>query len=95
MDPAVATVNSIQLAYSRESGDARAYPLRDASVRSPLLKADMDREYRIVCESYVGSIARQRAPAIIERATKWNPDLLICDEMDFGGIVANEHLSLP
>jgi hypothetical protein len=25
MDPVVATVNSIQLAYSRESGDARAY----------------------------------------------------------------------
>jgi UDP:flavonoid glycosyltransferase YjiC (YdhE family) len=76
-----------------DTGGATTF--RDPSVRSPLLKPDMEREYRVVRESYAGRIARQRAPAIIERATKWHPDLLVCDEMDFGGMVAAECLSLP
>lgn len=65
------------------------------SERLPLLNLDMDREYRAVRDGYAGRLARARAAAIIERATEWKPDLLVCDEMDFGCVVAAERLSIP
>lgn len=65
------------------------------AVRSPLLELDMEREYRTVRDGYAGRIARQRAPALLDLAARWKPDLLVCDEMDFGGMIAAERLSIP
>lgn len=75
--------------------DTGGQTIRDALVRTPLLELDMEREYRAVREGYAGRVARQRAPAILERAQLWKPDLLVCDEMDFGCPVAAECLSVP
>jgi UDP:flavonoid glycosyltransferase YjiC (YdhE family) len=77
---------------SFETGGATFH---DDSKRLPLLNLDMDREYRVVRDTYAGRLARARAAAIIERAIEWKPDLLVCDEMDFGCIVAAERLSIP
>ena len=67
---------------------------RDDRARSPLLKLDMEREYRAVREGYAGRIARRRAPAILDLCARWKPDLLVCDEMDFGAMVAAEHVGV-
>lgn len=67
----------------------------DEAARSPLLKLDMEREYRAVRVSYAGRIARQRAAAIIDLAARWKPDLMVCDEMDFGSMLAAERLGIP
>ena len=75
--------------------DTGGQTTRDEAVRGPLLKLDMEREYRAVRDGYAGRIARQRASAILELARLWKPDLIVCDEMDFGGPVAAECLSIP
>jgi MGT family glycosyltransferase len=75
--------------------DTGGATFRDDSERLPLLNLDMDREYRAVRDRYAGSLARARAAAIIERSTEWKPDLVVCDEMDFGCVVAAERLSIP
>jgi UDP:flavonoid glycosyltransferase YjiC (YdhE family) len=78
-----------------EAFDTGGPTIRDAAVRGPLLRLDMEREYRVVRDAYAGRIARERASAIFELARSWKPDLLVCDEMDFGCPVAAERLSLP
>jgi UDP:flavonoid glycosyltransferase YjiC (YdhE family) len=67
----------------------------DDEVRRPLLELDMEREYRAVREGYAGRIARPRAEALIKLSTEWRPDLIVCDEMDFGAMVAAERLGVP
>lgn len=68
---------------------------RDEALRGPLLAPDIAREERTVRDGYAGRIARQRAAALLELARSWRPDLLVHDEMDFGGPVAAERLALP
>jgi hypothetical protein len=62
--------------------------------RKQLLALDLEREARAVRESYAGRIAWQRAAAVVALAEEGQPDLLVCDEMDFGAVVAAERLGL-
>ena len=75
--------------------DAGGATTRDEAIRAPLLRLDMEREYRAVRDGYAGRVARQRAAAVLELARKWQPDLLVHDEMDFGVAVIAERLALP
>jgi UDP:flavonoid glycosyltransferase YjiC (YdhE family) len=75
--------------------DTGGRTFRDEALRRPLLKLDMEREYRSVSQGYAGDIAGQRVPAIMDRILLWRPELLVCDEMDFGCMVAAERLSVP
>jgi UDP:flavonoid glycosyltransferase YjiC (YdhE family) len=75
--------------------DTGGVTFRDDSIRAPLLALDMEREYRAVSNSYAGRIARTRAAAIIALCAEWKPDLLVCDEMDFGSMIAAECLRIP
>jgi UDP:flavonoid glycosyltransferase YjiC (YdhE family) len=63
--------------------------------RQPLVELDAQREARVVREVFAGSIARERADAVLAVCTDWGPDILVCDEMDFGGVVVAERLGLP
>jgi UDP:flavonoid glycosyltransferase YjiC (YdhE family) len=63
--------------------------------RTPLLELDMEREIRAVRESYAGRIARERAAAVLELCETWRPDVLVCDETDFGALVAAERAEIP
>jgi UDP:flavonoid glycosyltransferase YjiC (YdhE family) len=63
--------------------------------RLPLLKLDLEREDRDLREGFVRRLARTRAAAILELCAAWRPDLLVCDEIDFGAMVAAERLGLP
>lgn len=78
-----------------EAFDAGGSTVRDAATRAPLLKLDLEREYRAVRDGYAGRIARQRAATLLELAQSWKPDLMVCDEMDFGCLIAAERLSIP
>ena len=78
-----------------EAFDTDGNTFNDDALRSPLLKLDWAREYQAVREGYARRIARPRARAILAHAAQWKPGLLVCDEMDFGCMVAAERLGIP
>lgn len=63
--------------------------------RLPLLPVDLEREQRALREGFARRLARQRADALLATCEEWRPDLLVCDETDFGAMVAAERLGLP
>lgn len=69
--------------------------LLSSGERGPLLAVDMGRERRAVRERYAGRTARDRAPKVRRLCEEWGPDILICDEMDFGALVAAEATGIP
>ena len=69
--------------------------LSGTSERLPLLKLDLEREDRALREGFATRLARVRANAILALCAVWRPDLLVCDEVDFGTMVAAERLGLP
>jgi UDP:flavonoid glycosyltransferase YjiC (YdhE family) len=60
-----------------------------------LLELDAEREDRALSEGYAGRIARERADALLALCAEWRPDVLVCDEIDFGCMVIAERLGLP
>ncbi|MBW8724644.1 MAG: glycosyltransferase family 1 protein [Inquilinus limosus] len=69
--------------------------LRSAPTRTPLLAFDAAQEDRAVRDGFAGRVARDRAAALLDLCGRWRPDLLVCDELDFGAMVAAERLGLP
>lgn len=63
--------------------------------RLPLLALDLDREDQDLRDGFVRRLARGRAEALLALCATWQPDLLVCDEIDFGAMVAAERLGLP
>src|SRR5262245_31826108 len=63
--------------------------------RLPLLKLDLEREDRDLREGFARRLARQHATAILELCAAWQPNLIVCDEIDFGALVAAERLGIP
>ncbi|WP_238014513.1 glycosyltransferase [Dactylosporangium sp. AC04546] len=63
--------------------------------RSALLRADPAREDRDFRDGFAGRIATDRAPAVRELAREWRPDVIVCDETDFGSMIAAETLGIP
>jgi UDP:flavonoid glycosyltransferase YjiC (YdhE family) len=75
--------------------DAGGATVGSTPERYPLLRLDMEREDRALREGYAGRIARERAAKLLALCAAWQPDLLVCDEIDFGCMVAAERLGLP
>ena len=63
--------------------------------RAPLLRVDAAREERDVRERFIRGAARTRVPLMIDICERWQPDALVCDEMDFASHIAAELLGLP
>ncbi len=63
--------------------------------RLPLEPADLERDMRAVGDGFGRRIARERAADILPLCASWRPDLLVCEEMDFGSMVVAERLALP
>ncbi|HEY1015360.1 MAG TPA: glycosyltransferase [Herpetosiphonaceae bacterium] len=63
--------------------------------RQPLLALDSDREDQAVRESFARRRAPLRADGLLPLCAAWRPDLLVCEELDFGGMAAAELLGLP
>jgi len=66
-----------------------------APERTPLLPVDLDKEARDLRVGFGLHLAREHAPAVGELCEKWAPDVLVCDEVDFGSLIAAERLGLP
>jgi UDP:flavonoid glycosyltransferase YjiC (YdhE family) len=63
--------------------------------RRPLRPIDPAAEDRVLVEGFAGVVARDRAPALVERIDRWRPDVVLCDEVDFGAMVAAECAGVP
>jgi UDP:flavonoid glycosyltransferase YjiC (YdhE family) len=66
-----------------------------APVRRPLVAFDLEREMRAVGPGFGRRVARARAQDLLACCAAWRPDLLVCEELDFGAMVVAERLSLP
>jgi UDP:flavonoid glycosyltransferase YjiC (YdhE family) len=67
----------------------------DPAGRSPLLPLDAQREDRDLREGFARRIARDRAERMLALCADWRPNLVVCDEVDFGSVIAAERLGLP
>jgi UDP:flavonoid glycosyltransferase YjiC (YdhE family) len=66
-----------------------------ANERTPLLELDAAREARTIRDGYAGTIARERARSVHRLCEAWDPDVIVCDEVDFGALIAAEVLGIP
>ena len=62
--------------------------------RRPMLTPDRAREQRVIRTSFAGPIARERAGDLVSIIDAWRPDVVVCDEVDFGAMVAAERAGL-
>jgi len=63
--------------------------------RLPLAEVDLDQDMRDVGSGFGHRVARGRAADILPLCAEWRPDLLVCEEFDFGAMVIAERLGLP
>lgn len=70
-------------------------PPTEPSGRGPLLPLDPVREERDLRERFVREGARRRAVGMLDRIAEWRPDVVICDEVDFGSVIAAERVGIP
>ncbi|HEY0700829.1 MAG TPA: glycosyltransferase, partial [Micromonospora sp.] len=63
--------------------------------RRPLRERDPAREERDLREIFAGTVARARVPLVRRLCAEWKPDVLVCDEVDFGAMIGAESLGLP
>ena len=66
-----------------------------AMERTPLRPLDVEREAREFRDHFVRRRAQERAPHTVALCGAWQPDLLVCEETDFGSMVAAERVGLP
>jgi UDP:flavonoid glycosyltransferase YjiC (YdhE family) len=64
------------------------------TAKTPLLPLDPAREEQALRRSYAGWIAGGRANDLVALCADRRPDLLVCDEFDFGAMIAAERLGL-
>ena len=63
--------------------------------RIPLQELDPEREARDFRDGFADRLAHQRAPLLAALCDDWRPDVVVCDETDFGAMVAAEKAGLP
>ena len=72
-----------------------AEPPRKPPQRIPLQELDPEREARDFRDGFADRLAHQRAPLVAALCEEWRPDVVVCDETDFGAMVAAESMSVP
>ncbi|MEN3308261.1 MAG: hypothetical protein V7603_4463 [Micromonosporaceae bacterium] len=87
MVPAIEAAGFTAFATGTDTGGAPRH--------TPLRRPDAEEEQRDFRDGFAGRLARERAAAVLELAARWPPDVLVCDETDFGTVVAAERLGLP
>ncbi|RKT54736.1 glycosyltransferase [Saccharothrix australiensis] len=63
--------------------------------RRPLLVPDRQREDDDLREIFVRQGVTRRLPDYLDLFGRWRPDVVVCEETDFGGVLAAEVLGLP
>ncbi len=72
--------------YGNSSSSART-----VSTTGTLVRPDLDHEFEVIGTYFAGRLAIRQAERVREIIDVWHPDLLVCDEMDFGAMIAAEH----
>jgi UDP:flavonoid glycosyltransferase YjiC (YdhE family) len=62
---------------------------------APLLEVSAEREDGVLRDAFAGRVARRRAASVVALCDEWSPDVIVCDEVDFGAMVAAERAGLP
>jgi UDP:flavonoid glycosyltransferase YjiC (YdhE family) len=62
--------------------------------RIPMRELDPEREQREFREGFAGRLARERAEEVRALCAEWRPDVVVCDETDFGAMLVAERLGL-
>jgi UDP:flavonoid glycosyltransferase YjiC (YdhE family) len=83
--------------------DARGFTMLGKSVIAsdapqsiaPLVELEIERQYGVLRDHFAGRWARFQATRVVELSAEWQPDLIVCDEVDFGSMIAAERLGLP
>jgi UDP:flavonoid glycosyltransferase YjiC (YdhE family) len=70
-------------------------PRAKPRARVPLQEVDIERERRDFRDGFADRIARSKADVLPAVITKWRPDVIVCDETDFGSMIVAERLRLP
>ena len=82
-----------------EASGFRSFPIGPAShavaERVALRPLDREREARDLRERFVRVAARARVPLVTSLCEHWRPEVLVCDETDFGAMIAAEKLGIP
>jgi UDP:flavonoid glycosyltransferase YjiC (YdhE family) len=63
--------------------------------RQPLVAPDQEREDRVFRDYFAGSLACDRAVRVLALSAQWQPDIIVCDETDFGSMIAAERTGIP
>ncbi|HKC50181.1 MAG TPA: glycosyltransferase [Myxococcota bacterium] len=63
--------------------------------RLPLAAIDVERDIRSVGPGFGRRIAGERASDLLRLCSDWRPDILVCEELDFGAMIVAERLELP
>jgi UDP:flavonoid glycosyltransferase YjiC (YdhE family) len=74
-----------------DPGDAR----RPASEITALVEIDMEHEYEVLRTYFADRLARSRASLVLDVCGRWRPDVVVCDEVDYGGMIAAERRGIP
>jgi UDP:flavonoid glycosyltransferase YjiC (YdhE family) len=60
-----------------------------------LRQPDLDHELSVVGTYFAGTLAARRVTAVEQAIELWTPDLIVCDEMDFGSSIAAQKHEIP
>ena len=63
--------------------------------RVPLRVLGVEEEQRAFRAGFAGRIAREREADLLDVCGDWRPDVIVCDETDYGAMAAAERLGLP
>ncbi|MGW4113266.1 glycosyltransferase [Actinosynnema sp. NPDC004786] len=63
--------------------------------RLPLAVPDRERDDRELREGFVRRGAAERVPLYLDLFDRWRPDVVVCEELDFGSVLAAEKLGVP
>ena len=63
--------------------------------RQPLVPPDLAHEHDVIARHYAGALAERRLGELGERIGRLRPDVVLCDSLDFGAMLAAEHRGLP
>ena len=67
----------------------------EAPTRTALRPLDADREAEEFRDRFADGATRRKIPLIEDVCRTWKPDVIVCDEADFGSLLVAERLGLP
>jgi len=73
----------------------KSKPAKMKVERIPLRPLSIEREEQDLRENFARHGAKARIPDMIAACKAWKPDIIVCDEVDFGSMITADHLGIP